>query len=67
MCIDIMYTYTYVQYICILYVHIHIKVNYAIKRIHEKTFRSHLYTQKNLSFDELLTTSYFFLLLFHTW
>ena len=46
----------------VIYIHIHIKVNYAINRIYEKTFRSDLSTQKNLSFEELLTSSYFLLL-----
>ena len=55
-----------VQYI-ILYIHIHIKVNDAINRVYEKTFRSELSRQKNLSFDELLTTSYFLLLFVRTW
>ena len=55
-----------VQYI-ILYIHIHINVNDAINRIYEKTFRSELSRQKNLSFDELLTTSYFLLLFVRTW
>ena len=50
-----------------LYIHIHVKANYAINRIYEKTFRSDLSTQKNLSFDELLTTSYFLLLFVRTW
>ena len=44
----------------------HIKVNYAINRIHEKTFRSDLSRQKNLFFDELLTTSYFLVLFVRT-
>ena len=50
-----------VYIVYILYIHIHIKVNYIINRIYEKTFRSDLPTQKNLSFDELLATSYFLL------
>ena len=57
-----------VDYLCpfryVLYIHIHIKVNYAINRIYEKTFRSDLPTQKNLSFDELLSTSFFCCYLF---
>ena len=53
------------MYIC---TYIHIKVNCAINRIHEKVFRSDLSTQiKNLSFDELLIMNYFFLLFTCTW
>ena len=52
MCIDIMYicicdVYIYKDIdIYILYIHIHLKVNSAINRIYEKTFRSDLSTQK---------------------
>ena len=59
--------YIYIYDVYILYIHIHITINYAINRIYEKTFRSNLSTQKNLSFDELLTTSYFLLLFVCTW
>ena len=34
------------MYVYILYRHIHIKINYAVNRIYEKTFRSDLSTQK---------------------
>ena len=54
--------YTYTDYT----IHIQIKVNYAINKIYENTFRSDLSTQKNLPFDELLTTSYFLLLFIRT-
>ena len=33
-------------YICIYIIYIHIKINYAVNRIYEKTFRSDLSTQK---------------------
>ena len=46
----------YIYIYRIIYIHIHIKVNYASNRIYEKTFRSDLSAQKNLSFGELLTT-----------
>ena len=52
MCIDIMYIVNY------------IKVNYAINRIYQIRL---VYTKKNISFDELLTTSYFLLLFVRTW
>ena len=63
------FKYIYDVYICIYisYIHIHIKVNYAINRIYEKTFRSDLSAQKSLSFDKLLTTSYLLLLFVRTW
>ena len=48
-----------------MYTYIKIKVNNAINRIQEKTFRSLVYTNKKyFSFDDLLTTNYFFLLSF---
>ena len=52
MYIDFMYIYNIYIYInnIYIYIHIHIKVNYTVKRIHEKAFRSDLSTQiKNTS------------------
>ena len=57
-----MYIYIYI------YIYIINKVNYVINRIHEKAFRLDLSTQtKNLSFDELSTTNYFFMLFICIW
>ena len=45
-----------------------IKVKYAINRTEfMKKLSEQAYNKKNLSFDELLTTNYFFLLFICTW
>ena len=54
------YIYIYITYIYIYYIYIHIKVNCAIHRIYEKTFRLDLFTHKKpllwrrITYDQLL-------------
>ena len=44
-----------------IYIYLYIKVNSAITRIHENlSDQTYIHKRKNLSFDELLTTNYFF-------
>ena len=56
------YIYKYIYIYINIYIYTYIYI-YAISRIHEKDFQIRLvYTnKKDLPFDELLTTNYFFL------